>query len=126
MVLPNKLTIALGIALAIINAVIAFLGLSGAWMAGLDGVVLMAGAFGVQMLTPAQISAKIPAHIAVIATSALAAVNGFLQAGVSLPHVVHAIIGAAFAIAAALGITVTGVAVSKSAKAVKAKSRRRA
>jgi hypothetical protein len=120
-VFPNKLAVILGVALAVVAALIAFLQLTGAWTAGLQGVVIVLGAFGVQMLSPAQIAAKIPAHIAAIAASILTAVNVFLQANVSMPTVAHAIIGAVFAIAAALGITVTGVAISARAKAQAAK-----
>lgn len=117
MVFPNKIAVLLGVVLAAVAALINFLQPGGLWTAGLQGVVIILGAFGVQALTPAQIAAKIPAHIASIATAVLTAVNLFLQADVTIPTVWHAVIGAAFALAAALGIQVTGIAVSKAAKA---------
>ena len=119
MVLPNKVAIILGIALAVIAALVSFLKLTNPWVAGLQGAVIVLGAFGVQMLSPAQIAAKIPAHVAALAAAGLTAINVFVQADVTLPTAVHAAIGALFAIAAALGITVTGVAVSKAVAALR-------
>lgn len=121
MVLPNKYAIVAGAVLAAIAAVIAFLHLGGYWTAGLQAAIIMGGVFGVQMLTPAAIAQKIPAHVAAVASTILTAVNVVLQANVGLPEWAHAVIGAAFAVAASLGIVVTGVAVSKRAQAKKAR-----
>jgi hypothetical protein len=118
MVFTNKLAVLLGVALAVVAAIISFLDLSGVWTAGLQGAVIILGAFGVQMLSPSQIAAKIPAHVAAIVSAVLTAANLFLQADVSMPTLAHALIGAAFAIAAALGITVTGIAMSNAVKAL--------
>lgn len=116
MVVPNKTAVLLGVALAVAAALINVLHLGGLWTAGLQSVVIIVGAFGVQMLSPAQIGAKIPVHVAAIVTSVLTAVNVFLQADVTLPTGVHMLIAAAFAVAAALGMTVTGVSVSHAAQ----------
>lgn len=117
MVLPNKLAFVLGAALAVLAAIINFLHPGGLWTAGLQGVVIIVGAFGVQALSPGAIAAKIPAHIASVATAVLTAVNLFLQADVTLPTPVHAAIGVVLVIAATLGIRVTVIAVSAAAQA---------
>lgn len=118
MVLPNKYAVVAGIVLAAIAAAIGVLPLSQAWTVGLQAATILAGAFGVQQLSPAAISQKIPAHAAAIASAALTALNVFLQSDVGgMPTWLHAVIGAVFAVAAALGITVTGLQVSKAAKA---------
>ena len=119
MIFTNRTATILGILLAAANGLIAFLyanhTVAISWSVALSGVVLVAGVFGVQLLTPAQIVQKLPAHVAAAAQAALTGLNAFLLT-VNVPTVVHIVFGAVLAVAGALGIVVTGIAKSNAVK----------
>lgn len=129
MVLTNKVAYILGALLAVANAAIAFLHsqaiVSTSWSVALAGIVTFAAVFGIQVLSPGTIAAKLPAHVAAAAGAALSGLNALILT-LHIPSVVQIIFGGVDAVAGALGIVVTGVAVSKAAQLViAARSKRR-
>ena len=123
MVLTNKVAFIGGAILAAANALIAFLHsqsvLSTSWSVALAGIVTFAAVFGIQVLSPSSIAAKLPAHVAAAAGAALSALNALILT-LHIPSWVQIVFGGVDAVAAALGIVVTGVAVSKAVAAKRA------
>lgn len=120
MVVTNKVAYIGGAALTIIAAVITYLHTQGvlgtAWTTGIVAVLPFAAVFGIQALSPSAIAQKIPAQIAAAIGTGLSGINVMIVT-LHVPGWVQIVVGALDTGAGALGIAVTGVAVSKAAKA---------
>lgn len=123
MVVTNKVAYILGAALAVAAALVAYLHSQGvlgiAWSTGIGAIIPLAAVFSIQLLSPSAIAQKIPAQIAAAIGTALSGVN-VLILNLHIPAWVQIVVGAVDTAAGALGIVVTGVAVSKAAKAYRA------
>lgn len=117
MIFSNLWVWILGTILAVVEGVQQALHLGGYWHAALSAIVIMVGLMGVHAATPAQIVAKIPAHVAVVIGAVASALEVLQQANISMPTGVHVAIGVIVVVVVTLGINVTGIAVSKSALA---------
>lgn len=109
MILPTKVAFALGVVLACLAALVQALHLSQAWQDGLTVVILAAGVFGVQLVSPQAIFAKLPLHVAEALQSVLGVLLILQRSALSLPHGVHAVIAAVIVLIGTLGINVVRI-----------------
>jgi hypothetical protein len=119
MVFTNKVAYLAGALLAIAAAVVAYLHTQGvlgiAWTTGIGAVLPFAAVFGIQLLDPSSIAQKIPAQTAAAIGTALSGIN-ILILQLHVPGWLQIAVGAVDTAAGAVGIVVTGVAISKAAQ----------
>lgn len=125
MVVTNKVAYIGGAVLAVLAAIVVDLHIQGvlgiAWTTGIGAALPFAAVFGVQLLTPSQIAQKIPAQVAAAIGTGLSGLN-VLILQLHIPGWLQIVVGTLDTASAAVGIAVTGVQLSKGAKALLAKS----